>query len=195
MPPTKCLTLKGNGLKKKIIQNFIMEYLQKLISSSTTEACNCMLNIWILAKAVLQIFCSQGCSYSKCLCLKKGSNSTKNFLNRCKSYSVHLHLRLSLYAKLQDPSRSGSSDILFTRLFIHSRKGSITPEQQDRWRKNKIRVSLFFHVNIRILAKEVLQIFCSQGSSYTKCLCPKKGSITQLKIYGICSKFNQFIYN
>ena len=33
-------------------------------------------NIRILAKAVLQIFCSQGCSYTKCLCLIKGSNST-----------------------------------------------------------------------------------------------------------------------
>ena len=29
--------------------------------------------------------------------------------------------------------------------------------------------------NIRILAKAVLKIFCSQGCSYTKCLCPKRG--------------------
>ena len=40
--------------------------------------------------------------------------------------------------------------------------------------------------NIRILALAVLQIICSQGSSYTKCLCPKRG-ITQPKIYGIGS--------
>ena len=46
--------------------------------------------------------------------------------------------------------------------------------------------------NIRILAEAVLEIFCSQGCSYTKCLCPK---ITQPKIYGIDSKANQFIYN
>ena len=50
-----------------------------------TLVCNCMPNIRILSKAVLQIFYSQGCSYTKCLCLKKGSNSTENFLNRCKS--------------------------------------------------------------------------------------------------------------
>ena len=40
--------------------------------------------------------------------------------------------------------------------------------------------------NIRILAKAVLKIFCSQGCSYTKYLCPI--------IYGICSKVNQFMY-
>ena len=49
--------------------------------------------------------------------------------------------------------------------------------------------------NIGILAKPVFKILCSQGCSYTKCLCPKKGrGITQLKIYGISSKVYQFIY-
>ena len=48
--------------------------------------------------------------------------------------------------------------------------------------------------NTRILASAVLQIFCSQGGSKTKCLCPKKRRVTQPKIYGIGSKFNQFIY-
>ena len=37
--------------------------------------CNYMPIIRILAKAVLQLFCSQGCSYTKCLCLENGSNS------------------------------------------------------------------------------------------------------------------------
>ena len=87
-----------------------------------------MPNIRILSKAVLQMFCSQGCSYTKCLCLKKGNKPTKNFQNRFKSLSVHLHLYLLLMP------------------------------------------------NIRTLAKLVLQIFCSQGCSYTKCLCLKKGS-------------------
>ena len=75
-------------------------------------------NIRIISKAVLQIFCSQGCSYTKCLCPKKGSNSTENLRNKFKIQSVHLHLGLYLYAKYQDPSQSGSSDILFTRLFL-----------------------------------------------------------------------------
>ena len=82
--------------------------------------CNYMPNIRILAKAVLKIFCSQDRSYTKCLCLKKGNNSTENLWNRVKSLSVHLHLSLYLYAKYLDSSFSGSSDILFTRFFIHS---------------------------------------------------------------------------
>ena len=48
--------------------------------------------------------------------------------------------------------------------------------------------------NIRILAKAVLQIFCSQGCSYTKCLCSENRRVTQPKIYGMGSKVNQFIY-
>ena len=101
-----------------------------------------MPNIRILATAVLKIFCSQGCSYTKCP--KKGNNSTENLRNRFKSWSVHLHLGLLLYAKYQDSSFSSSPDILFTRFFIHSRKRGITPEPQGWWRKKKIRVRLFF---------------------------------------------------
>ena len=137
-----------------------------------------------------------------------------------------IYILICNYVKYQDPSLSGSSDILFTRLFIHSRKRGLTPERQDCRRKKK-RVRLFFmympHINfknfvhkvvpiqnacvrkrgvtqpktyrigskvyqfiytlvcnyipnIRILAKAVLQVFCSQGCSYTKCLCPKKGN-------------------
>ena len=50
-----------------------------------TLVCNYMPNIRILTKAVLKIFCSQGCSYTKCFCLKKGYNSTENLGKRFKS--------------------------------------------------------------------------------------------------------------
>ena len=50
-----------------------------------TLVCTYMPNIRILAKAVLQIFCSQVCSYTKCLCSKKGNNLTENLRNRFKS--------------------------------------------------------------------------------------------------------------
>ena len=59
-----------------------------------TLVCNYMLNIRILAKAVLQIFRSQGCSYTKCLCPENGSYSTDNLRNVLKSLSVHMHLGL-----------------------------------------------------------------------------------------------------
>ena len=94
-----------------------------------TLVCNYMPNIRILAKALLQICCSQGCSLTKCLCLKKGNKPTENFRDR----------RIKV------------------NLFIYTLVCNYMP-------------------NIRILAKAVLQIFCSQGCSYTKCLCPKKGS-------------------
>ena len=48
--------------------------------------------------------------------------------------------------------------------------------------------------NIRILAKAVLKIFCSQGCSYTKNTYVRKREITPPKIYGIGSKVNQFLY-
>ena len=78
-----------------------------------------MPNIRIISEAVLQIFCSQGCSCTKCLCPKKGSNSTEYLRNKFKIQSGHLHLGLYLYAKYQNPSQIRSSDILFTRLFLY----------------------------------------------------------------------------
>ena len=128
MPPTTCLTLKGNGLKKKIIQNFIMEYVQKFISSSTPWSFNYMAIMRILAKGVLQISRSKGCSYTKCLCPKK--------------------------RRVTQPEIYGIGSKV--NQFIYTLVWNYMP-------------------NIRILAKAVLKIFCSQGCSYTKCLCPKKG--------------------
>ena len=93
-----------------------------------TLVCNYMPNIRIQAKTVLQIFHSQGCSYTKCLCLKKDSNTPKIY---------------GIGSKVNQ--------------FIYTLVCNYMP-------------------NIRILAKAVLQIFCSQGCSYTKCLCPKKGN-------------------
>ena len=50
-----------------------------------TLVCNYMPNIRILAKAVLQIFCSQGCSYTTCLCPENRSNSSENLRNGLKN--------------------------------------------------------------------------------------------------------------
>ena len=101
--------------------------------------------IRILAKAVLQISCSQGCFYTKCLCPKRGVTQPKIY---------------GIGSKLNQ--------------FIYTLVCNYMP-------------------NIRILAKAVLKIFCSQGCSYTIYVCPKRG-ITQPKIYRIGSEVNQFIY-
>ena len=50
-----------------------------------TLVCNYLSNIRILAKVILQIFRSQRCSYTKCLCPENGSNSTENLRNVLKS--------------------------------------------------------------------------------------------------------------
>ena len=105
-----------------------------------------MPNIRILAIAVLQIFCSQGCSYTKCLCPKKGNNSTENIRNRFKI----------------------SNQVIYTLVCTYM-------------------------PNIGILAIAVLQIFCSQGCSYIKCLCSKKGNNSTENLRNRF-KVNQFIY-
>ena len=111
---TKCLCPKTRVTQPKTygICSKVNQFIYTLV-------CTYMPNIRILAKAVLQIFCSQGCSCTKCLCPKKGNNSTQNLQNRFKIQSLHLHLGLYLYAKYQDPSQRGSSDILFTSLFLY----------------------------------------------------------------------------
>ena len=57
----------------------------KVNQSINTLFYNYMPNIRMLAKALLKIFCSEGCSFTKCLCLKKESNATENLWNRFKS--------------------------------------------------------------------------------------------------------------
>ena len=80
--------------KRRVTQPKIYRIGSKVYQFIYTLICNYMPNIRILAKAVLKIFCSQGCSYTKCPCPKKGNNSTENLRNRFKSLSVHLHNNL-----------------------------------------------------------------------------------------------------
>ena len=142
-----------------------------------------MLNIRILAKAVLQIFCSQRCSYAKCLSLKKGNKPTENFRNSLKvNHYIYtlvcnymLNSKILTKAVLQIFCSQGSSFINC----LCTRKGSnSTTNLRTRLKNNQFIYTLVcnYMPNIRILAKEVPQLFCSQGYSYTKCLCWKKES-------------------
>ena len=76
---------KGEWSLKENNSELHYEICSKVNQFIYTLVCNYMPNIRILAKAVLKIFCSQGCSYTKCLCPKKGNNSTENLRNRFKS--------------------------------------------------------------------------------------------------------------
>ena len=193
-----------------------------------------MPNIRILAQVVLKIFCSQGCSYTKCLCPNKGITQPKIYRigSKVNQFIYILVCNYIYMPNIRIQALTFFSDILLTRLFIHSRKRGIIPERQDRRRKKKYGSAYFsctchihmykisrlqhkrflsfsaakkchgqtdgqtdrqmgigskvnqfiytlvcnYMLNIRILAKAVLKIFCSQGCSYTKCLCPKKGN-------------------
>ena len=106
-------------------------------------------NIMTLAPAVLQIFCSH---VSK------------------------------LYTWYHDPSSSGSPDILFTRLFFHIKRDS---RKREIIRANIYRIlpkgnqviytlDTFCMPNNMTLAQAGLQIFCSQGHLWVKCLSPKR---------------------
>ena len=78
---TKCLCPEAGVAQPKIygIDLKVNKFIFTLV-------CNYIPNIRNLAKAALQLFCSQGCSYNtKCLCLKKESNATENLRNRFKS--------------------------------------------------------------------------------------------------------------
>ena len=82
----KVVPIQNAGVqKRRVTQPEIYRIGSKVNQFIYTLLCNYMPNIRILAKAVLKIFCSQGCSYTKCLCPKKGNNSTENLRNRLKS--------------------------------------------------------------------------------------------------------------
>ena len=169
---TKCLW------KRRITPPKIFGIGVKVNQFIYTFVCNYMPNIRILAKAVLQIFCSQGSSYTKCLCLKKGSNSTKNLQNRFKS-NQFIYILICTY---MPNIRFLAKEVL--QIFVHKvvsiqnayvRKRGITQlkiyDIGSNFNQFIYILICSYSQNIRILAKAVLQIFCSQGCSYTKCLC------------------------
>ena len=148
-----------------------------------TLVCNYMPNIRILAKAVFQIFCSQGCSYTKCLRLKKGRYSTiiygigskVNHFICTLAWNYMLDIRILAKAV---PQLFCSQDCSFTKWLCLKRRVTQPKIFGIGSKGNQFIYTLVcnYMPNIRILAKAVLQIFCSQCCSYTKCLCPKKGS-------------------
>ena len=142
-----------------------------------------MQNIRNLAKAVLQIFCSQGCSYTKCMCLKRrvtqlkiyGIGSKVNQFLYTLVCNYMPNIRILAKAVLQifcSQSCSYTNCLCPKRGITHGKIYGIGSKVNQF-----IYILVCNHMpNIRILALAVLQIFCSQGCSYTKCLCPKKGN-------------------
>ena len=192
---TKCeCPEKGNNSSK------IYEICSKVNHSIYFLVCNCMLNISYLAKVLLQIFCLQVCSYTKCECPEKGNNSSK-------IYEICSKVNHSIYFLVYNcmPNISYLAKVLLQIfcLQVCSYTKCECPEKGNNSSKiyeicSKVNHSIYFLVcncmlNISYLAKVLLQIFCLQVCSYTKCQCPEKGNNSS-KIYEICSKVNHSIY-
>ena len=95
--------------QRDIIQPNITEFCQELIRSPapwTQSACQIHCINMILAKGVLQIFCSQGSIGLQLHKLKKGRNSATSLTEKKKS--VPLFFMLFLFKEFQDPISHGS---------------------------------------------------------------------------------------
>ena len=101
-----CFTTQNDKVwKGRLFSQIFREFLPKVYQVIYTLDTICELNIMSLAQAVLQIFCSQGPLWVKCLS-KKGNNSVKFWQNFMKSQSGDLHNVPKLYAWYHDPSSS-----------------------------------------------------------------------------------------
>ena len=107
---------KGEWSLKENNSDLYYGNIQKLIRSSTPWSVTICQISGSYLKQVFRYFVHKVLPIQNAY-LTKGNKPTKNFQKRFKSLSVHLHLGLLLYAKYQNPSQTGSSDILFTRLF------------------------------------------------------------------------------
>ena len=76
-----------------------------------------MPNIRILAQEFLKIPCRQSFTIAIMVKSKKEHTLVNISRNLLKSYSGHLNIDPNLYANYQNPSSSGSQDIVLTRFF------------------------------------------------------------------------------
>ena len=194
------LWVKCLSLKRGIIQSNIDRILWKVNQVIYIMYPNCMPDIMILAQAVLQIFCSQGPLWVKCLSLKRGiiQSNIDRILWKVNQVIYIMYpncmpdIMILAQAVLQIFCSQGP---LWVKCL--SLKRGIIQSNIDRilWKVNQ--VSYIMHPNcmtdIMILAQAVLQIFCSQGPLWVKCLSLKRG-IIQSNINRILWKVNQVIY-
>ena len=90
---------------------------------------------------------------------KKGHNLVNIPRNSLKKYSGHLNIDPKPYAKYENPSSSGSQDIMLTMFLLLSRKRGITLRIKGLTEK-KIRIHLLcvlmLHIKFQFLAQAVL---------------------------------------
>ena len=94
---------------------------------------NCMSDIMILARTVLQIFVHNVALLQKMPMSEKGDNSVNYLRNFAKSTSGHLHIGHNLWAKYHDPS-SRSSRVIYVLYGLNAYvwKGKILTEFYEK---------------------------------------------------------------
>ena len=154
-----------------------------------------------LAQAVLQVFCSQGPLWVKCLSLKREiiQSDFDRILWKVNQVTYIMYPNCMPDIMILAQAVPG---IFFTRLLFYtkrqSRKREIIQSNIHRIlpKVNQVIYTLntFCMPNIMTLAQAVLQLFCSQGPLWVKCLSPKRG-IIQWNLDRILWKVNQMIYS
>ena len=109
------LWVKCLSLKRYVIQSSIHRTLWNVNQVIYIMFPNSMPDIVILAQAVLQMFCWQGCFTIQNAESEKEDNSATYLRIFTKTSSGHLHFGYNLYAKNHDHSSSSSPGILLTR--------------------------------------------------------------------------------
>ena len=186
--------------KREIIHSNIYRILPKVNQVVYTLDTIGMPNVMTLAQAVIQIFCSQGPLWVKCLRLKRGIIQS-NFNRILWNVNQVINHVSKLYAWYHDPSSSDSPDILFIRLLFHTKRQSRKREiiQSNICRilpkVNQViyKLDTICTPNTTTLAQAVLQIFCSHGPLWVKCRSLKRG-IIQSNFDRILWKVNQVFY-
>ena len=194
------LWVKCLSLKRGIIQSNFDRILWKVNQVIYIMYPNCMPDIMILAQAVLQIFCSQGPLWVKCLSLKRGiiQSNLDRILWKVNQVIYIMYpncmpdIMILAQVVLQIFCSQGP---LWVKCL--SLKRGIIQSNFDRilWKVNQVIYIMYPNCmpDIMILAQAVLQILCSQGPLWVKCLSLKRG-IIQSNLDRILWKVNQVIY-
>ena len=124
------LLLLWKGRKGGITKSIFHETRSKVYQIIWILILFCMSNIRILAQATLKMSCWQGFFIAKMEESKKEHKSVNISWNSFKCKSGHLNIDPNQYAKYQNPSSSGSQDIILqgfsVALMEELKKGSIT---------------------------------------------------------------------
>ena len=196
------LWVKCPSPKREIIQSNFDRILWKVNQVIYIMYRNCMPDIMMLAQAVLQLFCSQGCFTTQ------NDKSRKREIIQSNMYRILPKVNQVIYTldTICEPNimilAQPVLEIFCSQgpLWVKcpSPKREIIGQTFDRilWKVNQVIYIMYPNCmpDIMMLAQAVLQLFCSQGCFTTQNDKSWKREIIQSNIYWILPKVNQVIY-